>query len=344
MNGIRRRRIAVLGVLSMLATLLASVSMAQADVLKDLLVTVEPATTTASTTTDFTVTVTNLETNDKELGAVAITVPASFTVHSVTDVVADGGNSWSSPWQSGDGNQVLLAADSQMDRLLPTGQSVSALVSATPPNNQGADNVYSWSAVGRQATTFNDDGSAGGNEFAQVFADRDGTFDVRNADGTTTSQTLGTHQTLVTGVAVDCSAGPCTATLTEYLTTVTVSAVCGAGTLVVDTIEVDSQVGEIGAGAFYNYFGGCPEGTVVTVDIQYQKTDEVPNPGSLKFKTFYDKDILDLDPDYVGDGNQLPACKQNITVNCVQSVKSGSGVVNGQIKMLLTDPAGIGFK
>jgi hypothetical protein len=121
---------------------------------------------------------------------------------------------------------------------------------------------------------------------------------------------------------------------------VTVTATgCNTGTLVVDASNLNLVEGQIGAAGFYDYFdGACSEGSIVTVDISYAKS-LVPNPGAISaFTATYVKNILTLDPKYVGDGNPLPSCDKKVTVNCVVFVKGGSASVDAQIKMLLTDP------
>lgn len=354
-----------LAVLAALVALFAGALVAQADV--DRLLTLEVtrvnspnAITTAETPTDFEFKITNHQDSDKDLGAVEIEIAhdeedddvafLEIVVDKTSIEAAEGAKTWLFD-DSTNGRFVRLVASSSADRLIP-GESVTVTIELTPPNNSGGDTIYDMEVVGRQATDFNDEG-APGNTFVEVEGQAvRGPFEVRNEDGTTTETKLRTDQVLVTGIAVDCSGNkPCSGTLTQFETTVTVTATCGPdGTLVVDTIEVDSDNGEIGAGAFYNAFSGCDvlaksatefdENHIVTVDIQYESS-VVDNRGSLEFAADYPEEILG-DPDYVGNGNTLPACKQDITVNCVEFVKGGPGVVNARVKMLLTDPALIG--
>ena len=338
MSGSIRRRLMLVAVLAMLAALVGAGSVAQAAPVKELRVTVEPAVAVDATATEFTVTITNLATDNAQLGAVEITSP--FDVNSVSGVTAPAGTSWTSEWpvtgQTPD--KVRLTADTLQDRLLP-GQSVSLVIGATTPDiNTGindVDQVFNWNANGRQANTFND--QMGGNEVTQAFANRDGTFVFRDGSGLA-STALGTNQTLLrSGTASDCSAGPCSASDTQSQTTVTVTAAgCNSGTLLVDAGNLFPD--QLGAAGFYDYFdGSCPEGSMVTVDISYAKS-EVSSPGAISFfAAVYVKDITALDPNYVGDGNPLPKCGKDVPVNCVASLKGGSSVT-AQIKMLLTDP------
>jgi hypothetical protein len=340
MSGRIRRRLVVLAVLGMLAALTAAGTVAQAAPVKELRVTVEPAVAADASVTDFTVTITNLATDNAQLGSVEIASP--FTVNSVSGVTAPSGKSWTSEWPvTGLTDKVRLTANTLTDRLTP-GQSVQVVVNATTPDLFGgindADQVFDWLAAGRQANTFND--QMGGNDVNQAFANRQGTFLFRDGSGLL-STTLGTHQTLVrTGESADCSTQACTASDTQNQTKVTVTAAgCNSGTLVVDASSLNLVNGQIGAAAFYDYFDGlCPENTIATVDIAYSKS-LVPNPGAISaFTATYVKSITHLDPNYVGDGNPLPSCDKKVTVNCVVFVKGGSNTVNAQIKTLLTDP------
>lgn len=345
MAGKLRSRVMTTAILGMLAGVLAAGSAAQAAPVKELLVTVQPAVAVDATATNFTVSITNLATDTAQVGAVEITSP--FSINSVSAVTAPAGKSWTSLWPVTGltSDKVRLTANTLTDRLLP-GQSVSVVINATTPDiNIGVndvDGLFSWLAIGRQANNFND--QMGGNDVTQAFANRQGTFVIRDGSGLD-STALGTHQTLVrSGTAVDCSKGPCTASDTQNLTTVTVTATgCGAGTLVVDASILFTN--QVGAAAFYDYLSGqagCPQGTVVTVDFAYPKS-LVTNSKALTYVADYaGKDISDLDPNYVGDGVPLPECGGDITVNCV--VKAGTKGSNAQLLMLLTDPGAGAFR
>lgn len=340
MRGKIRGRVAPFVVLAMLAASFGISTAALADPVKELRVTVEPAVAVDATATSFTVTVTNLASNTSQLGAVELTSP--FSIGAVSGVTAPTGKSWTSTWPIAglSTDKIRLTANTLTDRLVP-GESLSVVIDATTPDINDevndVDQVYNWFAEGRQANTFND--QRGGNEVTQAFANREGTFVFRDGSGLV-STTLGTHQTLLrSGTAVDCSAGPCSGTDTQNLTTVTVTATgCNSGTLVVDASS-NLFENQIGAAGFYDYFDGvCHEGSIVTVDIAYAKS-LVPNPSSISsFVAIYGKDVSTLDPAYVGDGNPLPKCDKNVSVNCVASVKGGSATIDAQIKMLLTDP------
>jgi hypothetical protein len=339
-----------------LVALLGATATAQADPLKELHVTVEPAIVTDDDSVDFTVTFTNL--NSPQLGAVGITSP--FTVNAVDENLStfDSNGPLSKAWSlaSVEGDVVRFTADTQTDRLLP-GESVSVVITAITPDinadTNDSDEVHSWLAAGRQANTFND--AMGGNDVTQAFQDRDGTFVFRSEDGITTSS-LGTHQTLVvSGSAVDCSTGPCKGSDIQTSTTVTITVEgCSTGTLVVDATDLFAD--QVGAAAFYHYLypidpntglpTACAFGSPVTVDFLYDKTLGV-KAGELFFVAIYGEiDISEWDPLYVGDETPLPKCDKNRTVNCVEFVKGGSLGVNAQIKMVLVpfDPGGIAFR
>lgn len=331
MSGKIRTRLAVLTALGAMIALMAGATAAQADPMKYLIVDVSPSTATTLVEKTFTVDVTNSPNNNTELGAIEITSPfditGGITIFGTFDA-NDGAlaKSWTLAWD-GTSKTFRLTADTQTDRLDP-GQYLSVEVTATPPA-QTSDTSYDWLAVGRQANTFND-----------------------NVDGNIVSQNLkeGSYTTVVTGTAVNCAHGPCQASQSEAKTTVTVSADCGNGILVVDT-TLDVDPNQIGAAAFFSYFltegGENCEGRIATVDFEYSKV-LISSPGGLEFAADYGSKNINAEfgfPTYT-NGDPFPSCNANkgITVNCVEFVKGGSTTVSAEVEVVLTDPLSYGHK
>lgn len=88
---------------------------------------VVPLTATAGQSTTFTMTATNVIGPD-DLGCMEVTLPASFTIESVSDPVADNGGNWQAALG---GNTVTVNTLSGGDRL-EIGDSVTFQVTATP--------------------------------------------------------------------------------------------------------------------------------------------------------------------------------------------------------------------
>jgi hypothetical protein len=335
MVGKRSSRVLAITIFGLLVGVFGGGPVAQGAPVKELRVTVEPAVAADDWATDFIVTITNLGPS-AQLGAVQITSP--FSVNDVTGIDASG-KMWTTPWQASDPDPdtIRLVANTLSDRLAP-GQSVRVIVNATTPDiNDEANNVdqfFPWLAEGRQANNFND--QQGGNEITQnKVATREGSFLFRDESGLT-STGLRTHEVLVrSGAAVDCGMGACTEDDTFEGTKVTVTVPgCMDGTLVVDAGFLFD--GQVGAAAFYDYFGDCPEGTIVTVDIMFPKS-LVNNAKALNYFAVYGKDIPGFDPNV-----PLPECGGSVTVNCV--VKAATKGSNAQLKMLLTDPGAGAFR
>lgn len=340
-NGMRTP-MAVLAAGALMVVVMAG-PVAYAGTTRLLTVEVTPATTTAFTPTEFEVRVTNHASSTKPLGAAEITLAAEgrFADISVTSVEGPAGKSWS--LDSVMDSAVRVSADGSQSTL-SAGQFVTVKLQATPPNNSGGDTIYDVEAVGRQATDFSDADTAPGNTFVESEdVVRPGTFEYRDADGGTTYVTLRSDQVLVTGIAVDCSVD-CSGQVTQFETTVTVSADCGDGTLIIDTqisdLALEEGQAQVGASAYYDYFGACPPGTIVTVDFAYTKTADTPSVGAIEFAADYDG----LLPGYI-DGSPFPNCKQDVTSNCVVFVKGGGTEITAEILMVLIgeDPVGWGY-
>jgi hypothetical protein len=94
-----------------------------------------PLTVTAGQATVFTMTVTNVAGPD-DLGCTEVTLPAGFSVQSISDPVASNGGDWEA---SLTGTTVEVNTDSGGDRL-EIGDSVTFQVKATPP----AAGLTSW--------------------------------------------------------------------------------------------------------------------------------------------------------------------------------------------------------